>query len=298
MLTSTDKILLGLFGFLVAWTVFTRLVEYNLPFWPSRNIQWKPEDIGEETMIDGTIHSWYQAPNEPDGAVIMFCHGTNGNIGDRKYVYDLARNSGAGILLFDYSGYGKSLGQPSAANILRDGQHAYDWLASRVEPHRIVIWGESLGGAVASWIASRNACRCLILFSTFTSLADLSNGSIPVAFRLAMASLVATNSNLATKELMHMITCPLLIVHSEDDDLIPFSHGKELFRRAVNSPYKKFFKIRGTHTKPRVPENVFNEVIYFSHLKTNDSIRDCMKEHKHLIDICDPETLTSSHQDD
>ena len=143
---------------------------------------WKPGGLQFEdawfAAADGTqLHGWY-VPQENARAAVLFCHGNGGNLSHRvDALKRLHRQSGVSVLIFDYRVYGRSNGKPSEAGCLADARAARAWLAARenIPEARIVLMGESLGGAVAVDLAARDGARALVLESTFSSLPALSN---------------------------------------------------------------------------------------------------------------------------
>ncbi len=140
---------------------------------------WAPQGITVEeawfSAADGTkIHGWY-APHEKPRAVVLFCHGNAGNITHRAdIVRALNDRVGVAVLVFDYRGFGKSEGKPNEPGVLADARAARSWLAQKtgVSENRIVLMGESLGGAVAVDLATDGA-RALIQENTFSSMPDV-----------------------------------------------------------------------------------------------------------------------------
>jgi pimeloyl-ACP methyl ester carboxylesterase len=142
----------------------------------------------------------------------------------------------------DYRGYGRSTGKPSEAGTYRDALAAWEYLLRerRLAADKVVIMGRSLGGGVATWLAGRVAARALILESTFTSLPEVAQRLYPYVPVRWLAS--NRYDNLAR---VPRVTIPGLIIHSRDDELIPLSHGKQLFQRYGGD--KEFLEIYGRH---------------------------------------------------
>ncbi len=228
-------------------------LQAKLVFHPSREFVTTPDRHGfsfEETFIQITpgerLHGWFffgrDADREPDHAVVLFCHGNAGNISHRLETVDLLVHLGADVLLFDYRGYGRSDGSPSEASVYADAEACYHWLTGHkgISPERIVIFGRSLGGAVAADLAGRVGCRSVALESTFTSVADLARCLYPA---LPLKRLLRYRFDTLSK--IRELRCPLLITHSPDDELVPFNMGQRLFA-AARQP-KRFVKLSGGH---------------------------------------------------
>ena len=201
-------------------------------------------EAAEIATEDGEkLHAWCVPSAGARGAVLMF-HGNAGNISHRLDYLLMFSRLGYSTLIVDYRGYGNSTGSPSEEGTYRDALAAWRHLTERrsVRPVDIVIFGESLGGAVASWLAARHAPRALVLASTFTSVTDLGAQVywfLPVRFLSSFRY-----DNLAN---LRTIRSPVLIAHSRNDDIIPFAHGQKLFA-AAGEP-KQFLETRGGHNE-------------------------------------------------
>ena len=192
------------------------------------------EDVYLETPDHVRLHGWY-FPGNASRPVILFCHGNAGNISHRLDNVRRLVDHDLSVFLFDYRGYGKSTGNPSEKGIYTDGLAAYDYLLhkKRLPPEKIVLFGRSLGAAVATEIALRRRARSLILESAFTSTRDMAR-TIPL-FKLLSPFLP---SHFNTLEKLSGITLPKLFIHGTRDEIVPFSLGRRLFER---SPPPKYF---------------------------------------------------------
>jgi fermentation-respiration switch protein FrsA (DUF1100 family) len=201
-----------------------------------------PYDDFTITTADGEkLNVWWVPASSPRGAVLLF-HGNAGNISHRIEYALMFRTLGYSTLLVDYRGYGKSSGKPSEEGTYRDADAAWRWLThTRAIPEdRIVLFGESLGGGVASWLAARHTPRALVLASTFTSTVDLASqiySFLPVK--------LISRYRYDTLERLGRIRTPVLVIHSPQDDIIPYSHGRRLYE-AAREP-KAFLELRGGH---------------------------------------------------
>lgn len=187
------------------------------------------------------LNGWFvQAPQAR--GVVLFFHGNAGSISHRLDYLRMFRELGFSILIFDYRGYGKSSGEPSEASTYQDAEAAWNYLVEtqRVAPSFIVLYGESLGGAVAAWLAARVKPRALIITSTFTSLPDLGAKLYPL-FPVRLLTRYDYNA----KKYLQAATCPVLIVHSREDEIVPFEHGEQLYA-AAHEP-KQLLEIHGGH---------------------------------------------------
>jgi fermentation-respiration switch protein FrsA (DUF1100 family) len=188
---------------------------------------------------DGTnIHGWFYESPSPR-AVVLFCHGNGGCIGNRSDMIDLFAALNVSTLMFDYRGYGRSEGSPNEAGVMSDGRAARSWLAKRcnIPENQIVLWGESLGGAVAVDLASSGA-RGLILQGTFSTLADTASFHYPwLPVRTCMRSRFDSMSRIREYH------GPLLQFHGDADTIVPYRLGRKLFD-AANEP-KTFVTLPG-----------------------------------------------------
>jgi fermentation-respiration switch protein FrsA (DUF1100 family) len=132
------------------------------------------------------------------------------------------------VLAFDYPGFGQSEGVASEAGCYAAADAAYDWLAQQVPAQQIILVGQSLGGGVATEIASRRTHRALVLLKTFTSFPDVARAELPI---FPFAQWLAHNhfDNLGKIKQCHG---PVFIAHGDCDHLIPFSQAQQLFEAA------------------------------------------------------------------
>lgn len=228
---------------LVVWLMQARLVWFPGPP-PSRT----PGDAGmayEQVTLrtrDGVeLSAWWLPTDEPIGAVIV-CHGNAGSIENRIPLALALQRAGLSVLLFDYRGYGNSGGSISEEGSYLDAEAAWEHVVEvrGVEPSRLVVFGESLGGGVAVELATRREIAALILDSTFTSVPALGARvyrylPIRLLARIHYDSLAKIGS----------LDCPLLSLHSPQDELVPIELGRELFE-AANEP-KQFIETSGGH---------------------------------------------------
>ncbi|MBS1272511.1 MAG: hypothetical protein MAGBODY4_01657 [Candidatus Marinimicrobia bacterium] len=238
-------ILAGVYFGLVA---LIYLFQNRFIYHPESRIWRTPADVGLEyervefSASDGVQLSGWFIPHEEARAVMLYFHGNAGNLADRVEFLSLLHTLNISIFGIDFRGYGESEGTPTPRGTLKDAEAAWEYLVEKrdIPPDRIVIYGRSLGGTIASWLATRHEPKALILGSTFTSAADMAKEMfpfIPVDFLI--------NIPYKTREYLQQIHCPVLISHSTQDDVVPFYHGEELFQVA-NEP-KEFLELRGAH---------------------------------------------------
>jgi fermentation-respiration switch protein FrsA (DUF1100 family) len=193
---------------------------------------------------DGSkIHAWWCPTKdwEPAQGATLYCHGNAGNLSHRANSIPRWQDQlGQAVLIFDYPGYGKSTGKPSETGCYRAADAVYDWLTQRqqVPAERTLLYGGSLGGAVAIDLASRRPYRALVLVSTFTSIPDMAHEYYPW---LPIRWLIRNRfENLAK---IGKCRKPLFMAHGTADRLIPFAHGERLFAAAPEP--KRFFPLEG-----------------------------------------------------
>lgn len=191
-----------------------------------------------------TLDAWHvpaRAGASAHGLVLVF-HGNAGNIGHRLDYLRMFHDLGYASLILDYRGYGRSSGKPSEDGTYLDAAAAWRHATQALgyPAGKIVLFGESMGGAVAAQLATVQKPAALVLASTFTSVPDLGAGIYPwLPVRLLARIGYDTRERLAT------IAAPVLVIHSRGDDIIPFAHGEQLF--AAAKPPKKFLEIEGGH---------------------------------------------------
>lgn len=224
------------------------LFQSRMVYFPVREMAATPGDFGlaYETVSlrasDGVqIEAWFIPAAEPRG-VVLYCHGNGGNISHRLDVLRLLHLERLSVVIFDYRGYGHSEGSPSEQGTYLDAEIAWQHLVAGrgVEPSRIIIWGESLGGAIASWLASRHPSGGLVLQSTFTSVPDVAAERYPF-FPVRLLTRFRYN----TAQNLERVRQPVLVIHSRQDEMIAFRHGQNLF--AIAHVPKMFLEISGSH---------------------------------------------------
>lgn len=220
---------------------------YN-PDIPSRQLTASPSDIGLSyeavsltTSDDVQIHGWFVSTPGARGTLLFF-HGNAGNISHHldslKIFYDL----GLSCLIIDYRGYGRSGGAVSEQGTYLDAEAAWNYLVEtrRIPAHQVVVFGRSLGAAIAAYTASRYRPGALILESAFTSVPDMGARLYPF-LPVRLLSRFAYDSRTALRS----VACPLLVIHSRDDRTIPFENGRLLYEGYQGSKF--FMEIQGDH---------------------------------------------------
>lgn len=192
--------------------------------------------IAEEFTLDTAdgekVIVWH-VPPRGDKPVVLYFHGNGGSLRLRADRFRSLTADGTGLVALSYRGYGGSTGSPSEAGLIADGEAVYAFAAARYPAERIVAWGESLGSGVAVALASTNRIGHLILESPYTSAVDVGKRVywfLPV--RLLMKDTFFSDTRIGK------VTAPVLVLHGERDDVVPFALGERLYALA-NEP-KRF----------------------------------------------------------
>ena len=225
----------------------------RLLYMPWRTVDSSPADIRlafEDLRIptaDGqTLAAWY-IPAENAQLTVLFCHGNAGNIGHRLDTLALFHDLGLNCLIFDYRGYGQSTGIPTEEGTLQDALAAHRWLLDNkhIPPEHILFFGRSLGGAVAAMTVARlNELppAGLVIESAFTSFVEIGSHYYPWLPVRGFARF-----SYGTQKALESVHCPVFVIHSPDDEMIPFAMGRRLYETA--RPPKCFAELKGTHNE-------------------------------------------------
>ncbi len=199
------------------------------------------ENITFKTSDSLKLSAWF-IPAQNAEFTVLFCHGNGGNITHRLDTINILNELGLNCFIFDYRGYGTSEGKPSEAGTYRDVEAAYEWLTKnkKVAPENIILFGRSLGGSITAYLAQNVKAKGLVIESGFTSYIDIGKKFYPY-----MPIRLAAQFRYPTIDYIRNIHCPVLIIHSRNDQVIPFEFGLRLYD-AANEP-KEFTEISGSH---------------------------------------------------
>jgi uncharacterized protein len=224
-------------------------MEEQFIFFPSSVIEATPKDYGvayEDVYFmtaDGVkLNGWLILAADAKATLLWF-HGNGGNISHRARGAMMLRNKvKTNIFMIDYRGYGRSEGVASEAGTYEDAAAALGYLKARrdIDPQRIIFFGQSLGAAVAAELAGREECMAVILEAPFASIRAMAQAIYPW---LPIGPLLKTRYDVTEK--VKRIKAPLLVVHGENDDIVPFEQGKKVFDAATGP--KTFHALRGAH---------------------------------------------------
>ena len=244
-------------GVLILLFAFERFLIYPVP--PKSLGNWSPTHLNVEDIhfnsADGTqLHGWYFEHPQPC-AHILFCHGNGEHVsflGD--WLTDLSNDLRVSVFAFDYRGYGKSEGKPFERGVLQDAEAAQCWLANRVgmPPRQIVLYGRSLGGAVAVHLASSLGARGLVVERTFHSMVELG----AKLYWWAPVKLLMRNRYPSIDRIVNY-DGPFLQMHGTADEIVPIESAKRLFA-ACPSVQKTFLEVHGLGHNDYAPQSFFD----------------------------------------
>jgi fermentation-respiration switch protein FrsA (DUF1100 family) len=224
------------------------LMQSSMIFYPYPALVETPAEWGlmyEDVYLssrDGVrLHGWYIPRNKAE-EVVLFLHGNGGNISHRGASIEIFNRIGLNILIIDYRGYGKSEGSPGEKGLYEDARTAWRYLIEQrgFKTEQIILFGRSLGAAVATKLATEVGPKTVILESAFSRSRDMADTMMPIVSRIAVMR-YPFNSTERIKD----IHARLLMLHSPDDEIIPYRLGEKLFQ-AANEP-KQFVKLKGDH---------------------------------------------------
>lgn len=201
------------------------------------------ENVNLVTADGIALHGWFVPGAQPRGTV-LFLHGNAGNISHRLDSLRMFHRLGYSTLIVDYRGYGNSAGKPSEQGTYLDAEAAWRYLTEtrKTPSSTIVLFGESLGGAVAAWLAVRHPPAALVIASGFTSVPDLAATFYPY-----LPVRLLSRFSYDTREYLGSVATPVFIAHSPDDEIIPYRHGRALYDAA--NPPKRFLELSGGHNE-------------------------------------------------
>jgi len=238
--------------------------EKGIVFFPDPHLVGTPQDMGleyEDVWFEAAggiqLHGWWVP--KAGAPVLVWFHGNAGNISHRleniQLLHDLV---GVQVFIFDYREYGRSQGRISREGTFTDAAAAYRYVAEtrKVPAEDIVLFGRSLGTALATDLAVKHPCRALILESAFTNSSDMAKMLAPFLFDWRPR---VPYDNLGK---IDKVKVPVLIIHGEDDEIIPVEMGRRVFA-AANSP-KDLYLIPGAHHNDTY---VVGGAAYFNRLK-------------------------------
>lgn len=248
-------------------------------FFPDTNMMDSPDsfqipfqDIFLQNSSGEKYHGWFMESNDfPIGSdgnpvknnVILFFHGNAGNISTRISFFKKLYQQHFTILAFDYPGFGKSQGKPSEESCIQSALLFFHFLHKEKKYSRkqIILWGESLGGSLATSVSLQTHSPLLVLQSTFTDIQEMIRKVAPKIPSFIYHSIgFETKRDLKKRYQMTKLNKNMktLILHSREDDLIPFTHAEVLKKYAT-----LLYECHGKHTSPKFQDSFFQELIFF-----------------------------------
>jgi len=232
----------------LGWGAMLYIMQPKFLYGPVREVAYTPseleldfEDITFKSSDGLRLSGWY-IPVEGSELAVLFCHGNGGNIAHRLDSINIFHNLGLNCFIFDYRGYGSSEGKPNEQGTYLDAGAAYQWLREekKISPDNIIIFGRSLGGSIAAQLAGKVKARALVIEGAFTSFADIGQKFYPY-----MPVRWFARFNYRTIDYIKKVNCPVMLIYSRNDDIVPFEFGPELYE-AANEP-KELVEIFGSH---------------------------------------------------
>ena len=232
----------------LSWGAVLYIMQPRFLYGPVREVFYTPGELGldfEDVVYksaDGLKLSGWYIPAKSSEFTVLFCHGNGGNMAHRLDSISIFHNLGLNCFIFDYRGYGDSQGKPSEEGTYLDAEAAYKWLIEeeKTPADTIIIFGRSLGGSIAAKLATKVKARALAIESAFTSYVDVGKRFYPY-----MPVRWFARFKYRTIDYVKDVHCPVMLIYSKDDELVPFEFGPELYE-AANEP-KEFIEIFGSH---------------------------------------------------
>lgn len=216
------------------------------------------EEVSLKTKDGVEIFAWYRKPAAKNIPVILLFHGNGGNLSHRLgKILTFANYKNYGIMAIDYRGYGRSAGKPSEQGLYKDGRAALDYLNTQgVSKDKIILYGESLGTAVATKMAEERGARMLVLEAPFISAVKAGQDAFPLfPVRLLLSDRYDTIS------IIPSLKMPILIIYGEYDQVIKPRHSHELYDRVTSK--KRIIEYEGKGHNDLDPELIIKEIVEF-----------------------------------
>ena len=241
-------IAVALFLAYLGWAVTLYIMQPKFLYAPVKEVPYTPAelDLDFENVVfksdDGLLLSGWYIGAKGSEFTVLFCHGNGGNMTHCLDSINIFHNLGLNCFIFDYRGYGGSQGKPGEEGTYLDVKAAYKWLTEekKIRPDNIIIFGRSLGGCIAAQLASKVRAGALIIEGTFTSYVDIGKKFYPY-----MPVRWFARFSYRTIDYIKDVHCPVMLIYSRTDEVVPFEFGLELYD-AANEP-KEFVEIFGSH---------------------------------------------------
>lgn len=230
------KFVIVLFGVYVMIGSALYFLQEKLLFFPTplaQNYQYQlPHQFKElflETDKNTTINALHFNAEDPKG-VILYFHGNAGNLTGWGTVAEYFVELQYDVLIMDYRTYGKSTGKLSEEALYHDAQFCYDYLLKQYPENQITLYGRSLGTGIASYLASKNNPKQLILESPYYSILDVAKNRFPI---LPLKQLL--KYNFPTYQFLPKAKCPITIIHGTEDGIVPYASAEKLLKLSIEN---------------------------------------------------------------
>lgn len=268
-LPRTVRLVLYLALLALLLPTWMRLLEWKMTHHPigyDGGAEWilpaQSEEVWLTTADNVKLHGWFlHAQQQPVRGTVLYSHGNGGNLTYVKGTAESLAKRGLDVLIYDYRGYGRSEGwRPNEMELYADGDAAYEYLTKTrsVSPEQLVIYGLSLGTTVATDLASRRACRALLLEAPLSSASDMATATLPIL--PPQLHWILKNRFESARKISN-VKCPVFISHGDEDEVIPVEQGRKVFA-AANEPKKLMIVPHGTHWLLN-EKGYFDEVVNF-----------------------------------
>lgn len=238
-------------------------------FFPDKNIINTPESFQipfQDIFIlnekdKERYHGWFMEANSQ--YVILFFHGNAGNISTRISFFKKLYEQNLSILAFDYPGFGKSQGKPTEESCQQTSLLFFHFLQNekKYPNKKIILWGESIGGSIATLLSLKTHSSSLVLQSTFTNIQEIIHKVAPKIPSFIYHSIqFDTKKYLKKRYQLAKLNKEIktLLIHSREDELIPYTHA-EVLKKYAN----ELFECGGKHSSPKMNEAFFKRIMDF-----------------------------------
>jgi len=232
--------------------LYLKYFEKTHIFYPDKKIYQEPKDFNlnyKEVFIKTpdniNLCGWFIKGDSK--SIILYFHGNAGNISTRLEIVKMFVDSKFNVFIFDYRGYGKSTGKPTEKGIYLDTLSIYKYLTENenINIENIIVYGESIGCAFATYLAEKEKVSLLILQSPFSSALDMASFLFPYIPKFFLKLIISVEFDNLSR--IKKINIPKLIIHSIDDEIVPFKFAQKLFIQASHP--KEFLTTRGLHNQ-------------------------------------------------
>ena len=264
-MSAIISLFIAIASILGAFTLILWIFQGSMLYYPEKKLATTPaeislnyEDIKFQTRDGLMLHGWF-VPAAVNRGTLLFLHGNAGNISHRLQSIKIFHDLGMSVFIIDYRGYGLSEGKISEQGSYLDAEAALRFLVGEknISLEHITVFGRSLGGAIASYLAGHHKPSGLIIEATFSSVPDMAAKLYPF-----LPVRWISRFKYDTLNYLRQVSCPVLILHSKNDELVPLSHGQRLYKAA--NPPKYFVELEGGHNDgfmkslPRYIEEIDN----------------------------------------